>query len=62
MSQRRTIRGKDHDLVVLYVTKRDPNGLPREARFLYDDETHQVKEGDEFVTAYIPTANLRKRS
>lgn len=61
-TQRFQRRGEWFANVVLYVTKRDASGRPREARFLYDEETHAVKEGDEFLIVFAPEQCLEKKS
>lgn len=55
-------RGEWYRDVVLYVTKRDANGRPREARLLYDEETHNVAEGDEFMIVYAVEKCLERKS
>lgn len=58
----RTIRGVPHALVVLKVTGRDANGRPSEASVVYDEQTVQVADGDEFITCYVPEKCVAKRS
>ena len=58
-----SINGETYVPLVLYVTKRSPDGRPRELRTVYDEETHQMKSGDEFLVVFAlesmlkPTAN-----
>lgn len=58
-----SINGEVYVPLTLYVTKRSPDGRPRELRTIYDEETHQVQSGDEFLVVFVcesvlkPTAN-----
>lgn len=62
MAQTRNIKGKEHQLVVLYITERDAHGRAKKATIMYDEETVDVQEGMEFATAFIPIVNLRKKN
>lgn len=46
--------GKWYRVVVLKVTKSDNKGRPSEARVMYEEQSAEVQQGDEFVTAFIP--------
>jgi hypothetical protein len=59
---RRTIRGEDHDLVVFQVLSRDAHGRPRQVVALYDEESTDIKGGEEFVTAFVKSKVVEKRS
>lgn len=50
----RSIRGKDHHLVVLHVIERDARGRPSKVIVGYDDSKFKVSGGEEFFTAYVP--------
>lgn len=49
-------------VVVLKVEGRAPDGRPRECRFVYDEESVHVADGDEFITAFVPSATIAKRA
>lgn len=53
--KKRTIRGEEHSLIVLKITGRDRLGRPSTATIGYDDTIFNLSEGDEFVTAFVPT-------
>ena len=58
----RTVRGIEHTLVVLHITGRDRFGRPRTAEFIYDDESMNIEEGEEFVTAFVQTKCIAKKA
>jgi hypothetical protein len=43
----------EHRLVVFKILSRDENNIPRECVMLKDNETVNIQEGDEFMTAYV---------
>jgi len=46
---------KGHTLVILRVRERDAFGRPTKCDVGYEDTTfQQLKDGDEFITAYVP--------
>lgn len=45
--------GDKYRPTVLLITSRTPNGLPHECRIIHDDETVQLKGGEEFAVVYI---------
>jgi hypothetical protein len=49
-------QGKWYRVVVLKVTKSDRKGRPEEAKVMYEEQSAEVQNGDEFVTAFIPEA------
>ena len=53
-----TINGEPHSVVVFLVCGRRETGQPRECRLLLDDEKIEVKDGMEFITAFVPTKVL----
>ena len=60
--QRRTIAGRDYELVVLHVVERDPDGSPRVFRLVRDDEEVNVSSGMEaFVTAWVIDGVLARK-
>jgi hypothetical protein len=48
--------GKWYRVVLLRVTKSDTQGRPAEASVMYEEQKANIKDGDEFVTAFIPEA------
>ena len=48
------VRGEKYAIVVLHVLKKDEFDRPLECRILYDEETIQIKGGEEFVTVAMP--------
>ena len=62
MKQVRDIRGKKHGLVLLLITSRDPNGRPKSALVMYEEDVVHLKGGEEFITAWVPTETIERRS
>jgi hypothetical protein len=60
MRTRRTIQGKDHDLVLFRVDEKDEHGRPKRVTVLYDEQTVQIEQGMEFVTAFVPSDCVKK--
>lgn len=54
------INGKKHDLIVLKITQKDAHGRPSKATIGYDDTVFKVDDGDEFVTAWVPSNTTAK--
>jgi hypothetical protein len=50
----RLSNGAEYKAAVLLVTGRDPNGKPRECRFVHEDESVTLAGGEEFVVVYAP--------
>lgn len=48
--------GKWFRCVVLHVTKSDTKGRPTEGQIIYEEQSVQLQQGDEFVTCFIPEA------
>lgn len=58
--KKRTIRGEDHSLIILKVTSSDEHGRPKTADIGYDETTFNLKGGEEFITAWVPTKVIQK--
>lgn len=56
------IGGQAYKPAVLLVTGRDAFGRPKEATFLHDEESVEVRDGLEFLVVYAVADCLRKRS
>lgn len=55
------IHGKEHRVIVLKITSRDELGRPKTADIGFDDTKFELKGGEEFVTAWVPSKVLAKR-
>lgn len=53
-------KGDRYVLVVIKVTGRTPDGRPATGEFGYDETVFDLKQGDEFITAFIPEKIARK--
>lgn len=62
MAKRYVIRGEPHSLVVMKVVESDAQGRPRKLEVIYDEESVAVKDGFEFITAYVPEKVVAKRT
>jgi hypothetical protein len=62
MSKTRTIRGEEYRIIVLKIVGRWPDGRPKECIMLQDDQSTDVQDGTEFITAYAPAKVLHRRS
>ncbi len=47
-----------HQLTVFRVLDRHLNGTPKTCVLLGNDETVNIKGGEEFITAYVPSVNF----
>lgn len=47
-------RRQCYKLVVFIVKERDRDGIPRKLEMLLDNESVNIKEGMDFMTAYVP--------
>jgi hypothetical protein len=56
------INGEPHSVVVFLVCGRRATGEPRECKLVLDDEKIELKGGEEFITAFIPTKVLEPLS
>lgn len=62
MNAKRDIGGVPHQVVVLKVVGRWPDGRPKECIMIQDDQSTDVAEGSEFVTAWVQSTVLGKRT
>lgn len=53
--KRKTIQGEDHALVLLKVEEKDAFGRPTKCTIGYDDAVFDIKGGEEFITAWVPS-------
>lgn len=60
-ARRRTIHGEEHEVIVLKITSRDGLGRPKTADIGFPDTTFDLKGGEEFMTAWVPSKVLAKR-
>lgn len=60
MTTKREIRGAEHRVIVLKVVGRYPDGRIKDCVVIHDDQTTEVKNGTEFITAWVPTKVLAK--
>jgi hypothetical protein len=58
---KRTIAGREHQLILLKITNRDEKNRPSEAIIGHDDTTFNIQGGEEFVTAWVPTETMKPR-
>lgn len=58
--QSKTIKGECYRITVFKVTSRKADGTPHTCVRVADDEKIQVAEGDEFITAFVPEAVLKR--
>jgi uncharacterized protein YacL (UPF0231 family) len=56
------IDGEEYPAVVVMVTGRDATGRPREGRFLYEEESINLKGGEEFLIVFANGKSIAKRS
>jgi len=49
-----------HVLALFKINSRGEDGLPRECVLIRDDETVNVEQGGDFMTAYIPAVMTEK--
>lgn len=52
------IKGEMHSQILLLVTARDGLGRPIRAKLGYDDTTFELKGGEEFITAWVPSHTI----
>ena len=62
MAQTRTIKNELHQIVVLKVTGRYEDGRLKDCMMIHEDQSVEVHDGVEFVTAWIPVKVLKKGS
>ena len=55
------IHGEPYRAVVLFVTARDQLGRPREAKFMYDEESMNIKGGEEFLVVFAKSDTIAAR-
>lgn len=56
------INGEPHDVVLFLVCGRNEHGQPRECRLILDNETVELKGGEEFITAFVPSKALERNA
>ena len=56
----RTIRGQEYKPTVLKVTGRYPDGRPKDCIMIHDDQSTEVKDGTEFIVAFVPLKTVAK--
>lgn len=56
------INGEPYPATVLFITGRDKLGRPKEARFLYDEESMNIQGGEEFLVVYALGRAVAPRS
>lgn len=56
----KTIKGEAYRITVFHVLSRKADGTPDTCRRIADDEKITVKEGDEFITAFVPEVVLKR--
>lgn len=59
----RTIRGQEHQLVLLRITAWDAHGRPSAAEIGHDDTTFDLSENqlnNHFITAYVRADQIKK--
>lgn len=57
----RTIRGEEYKLVVLKITGRYPDGRPKDCLMVHDEQSTDVQDGTEFITAYVLAKVVAKK-
>lgn len=59
---RARINGEWHECIVLKITGRDDQGRPASADIVYPEQSVSVQDGTEFVTAFVMSKVIGKRS
>ncbi len=55
-----SVGGEIHEVVLLRIFDRDAHGRPKQCMILYDEESVELKGGEEFLTVFMAVGMKKK--